>query len=165
MSDIQKIILPLLFIFSSASIYAQHSVTTKSIQQIAEKYQAVGVAAVVVKDNKIVFTNNYGYQDRDTHHVLNDSTLFRIASISKSFSATAVMQLIEAGHLSLKDDCSQLIGFPVRNPRFPEQIITLEMLLSHTSGINDNNGYFDLDVINPQKNKNWSDSYNAYAPG
>ncbi|QQT24888.1 serine hydrolase domain-containing protein [Sphingobacterium spiritivorum] len=165
MSDIQKIILPLLFIFSSASIYAQHSVTAKSIQQIAEKYQAVGVAAVVVKDNKIVFTNNYGYQDRDTHHVLNDSTLFRIASISKSFSATAVMQLVEAGRLSLKDDCSQLIGFPVRNPRFPDQIITLEMLLSHTSGINDKNGYFDLDVINPQKNKNWSDSYNAYAPG
>ncbi|MFE7088032.1 serine hydrolase domain-containing protein [Sphingobacterium spiritivorum] len=165
MSDIQKIIFSLLFIFSSTGIHAQHSRTAKSIQEIAEKYQAVGVAAVVVKDSKIVFTNNYGYQDQDMRQLLNDSTLFRIASISKSFSATSVMQLIEEGRLSLKDDCSQLIGFPVRNPKFPEQVITVEMLLSHTSGINDKNGYFDLDVINPQKNKNWSDSYNDYAPG
>lgn len=165
MSDIQKIIFSLLFIFSSTGIHAQHSRTAKSIQEIAEKYQAVGVASVVVKDSKIVFTNNYGYQDQDMRQLLNDSTLFRIASISKSFSATSVMQLIEEGRLSLKDDCSQLIGFPVRNPKFPEQVITVEMLLSHTSGINDKNGYFDLDVINPQKNKNWSDSYNDYAPG
>jgi len=68
---------------------------------------------------------------------LSDRTIFRIASISKSFSAVAIMQLIEAGKLSLDDDASKLVGFAVRNPKFPDKVITLKMLLSHTSSIND----------------------------
>lgn len=39
------------------------------------------------------------------------------------------------------------------------------MILSHTSSVNDKNGYFNLDVINPSKNPNWKDSYNLYEPG
>ena len=77
---------------------------------------------------------------------------FRIASISKSFSATSIMQLVEAKKLSLDDDVSKLVGFKVRNPRFPKTVITLRMILSHRSSINDSQGYFTLDAINPAKN-------------
>src|SRR5690606_29949368 len=42
---------------------------------------------------------------------------------------------------------------------------TLRMILSHTSSISDKNGYFTLDIINPEKNDDWADSYNDYAPG
>jgi CubicO group peptidase (beta-lactamase class C family) len=96
---------------------------------------------------------------------LAETDLFRIASISKSFSATAIMQLIEQGKLALTDDFSDLVGFKVRNPAFPEAVITLKMVLSHTSSINDSEGYFNLDVINPAKNPEWAKCYNAYQPG
>jgi CubicO group peptidase (beta-lactamase class C family) len=75
------------------------------------------------------------------------------------------MQLVEAGKLSLDADFGSLVGFPIRNPKFPERIITLKMVMSHTSSINDSEGYFNLDVINPAKNPNWAKCYNDYAPG
>ena len=75
------------------------------------------------------------------------------------------MQLVEKKKISLDDDFGKLVGFEVRNPKFPQTVITLRMVLSHTSSINDVNGYFDLDVINPNKNKDWAKSYNNYEPG
>src|SRR5690625_5901070 len=82
---------------------------------------------------------------------MTDESLFRIASISKSFTATALMQLVEQKKLSLQDDVSDLIGFEIRNPRYPNKVITLEMLLSHTSSLNDSEGYFSLDAIRSEE--------------
>jgi len=96
---------------------------------------------------------------------LTDDCLFRIASISKSFSATSIMQLVEAKKLSLDDDISNLLGFAVRNPKFPGTVITLRMILSHRSSINDSQGYFTLDAINPAKNPDWAKCYSDYEPG
>src|SRR5690606_13645335 len=64
----------------------------------------------------------------------------------------------------LNDDVSDLIGFRVRNPNFPDSVITLRLILSHRSSINDKNGYFTLDALNPDKNPEWADAYNSYAP-
>jgi CubicO group peptidase (beta-lactamase class C family) len=75
------------------------------------------------------------------------------------------MQLVEAKKISLDDDFGDLIGFKVRNPKYPDTKITLRMVLSHTSAINDSQGYFTLDVINPNKNADWAKSYNDYEPG
>lgn len=136
-----------------------------SLQNLMKKFDAVGLAVAVVKGNKLIYTQSLGFKDREKRTALKDEDIFRIASISKSFSATAIMQLVEAGKASLNDDFSHLIGFKVRNPKFPERVITLKMVLSHTSGINDSEGYFNLDVINPEKNKNWMKCYNNYEPG
>jgi CubicO group peptidase (beta-lactamase class C family) len=75
------------------------------------------------------------------------------------------MQLVEAGKLSLDDDFGKLVGFTVRNPAFPETVITLRHVLSHQSSINDSEGYFTLDAIRPDKNANWAKCYNNYEPG
>ncbi len=75
------------------------------------------------------------------------------------------MQLVEQRKLKLSDDFSDLVGFKIRNPKFPETKITLKMVMSHTSSINDSEGYFNLDVINPDKNPNWAKCYNDYEPG
>lgn len=149
------------------TIYAQIPTdkVLAGLQAIADEYKAVGVAVVVVKDNKPVYSQAIGYKNVDTKEALSTQDLFRIASISKSFSATAVMQLVEQGRLNLNDDVSSLVGFLVRNPKFPTTPITLRMLLSHTSSINDSNGYFDFDVINPATNAEWAKSYNAIQPG
>lgn len=154
-------ILLLTFVFSS---YAQPKIV-QGLQEIADEYRAVGLTVAVIKDNKLIFDQALGYKDLEAKEPLQTSDLFRIASISKSFTATAIMQLVEQKKISLDDDFSTLIGFPVRNPNFPDAVITLRMVLSHTSSINDKNGYFNLDVINPAKNEAWKDSYNKYTPG
>ncbi|WP_293947351.1 MULTISPECIES: serine hydrolase domain-containing protein [unclassified Sphingobacterium] len=143
----------------------QSSAIDQRLQAIMQRYQAVGLSVVLVKNNQIDFHKNYGYKNIKDKTPLQDNDVFRIASISKSFTATSFMQLLKQGSCSLDDDFGDLIGFPVRNPNYPEIKITLRMILSHTSSINDKNGYFNLDVINPSKNPNWKNSYNSYTPG
>lgn len=151
-------------IMSNVALFGQD--LKSEVQKVADKYKAVGVVYVVVKDGKIVEKNAIGYSSLEQKNQLDvDKHIFRIASISKSFTSTALMQLVEKGKISLDDDFGDLVGFPVRNPKFPETKITLRMVLSHTSSINDVNGYFELDVINPSKNPNWQKSYNDYKPG
>lgn len=159
-----KHILLLLFLGSITVAFSQD--VKQKVNAIAERYSAVGVAYVVVKDGQIIHSDAVGYKDLEQKTQLSASQdLFRIASISKSFTATAWMQLVEANKISLDTDFGTLIGFPVRNPSFPDKVITLRMLLSHTSSINDKNGYFNLDAINPANNPDWKEGYNTYEPG
>ncbi len=65
----------------------------------------------------------------------------RVASISKLVTAIAVMRLVDEGTVDLDRDVGTYLGFPVRNPAFPDRIVTLRHLLSHTSGIRDNIDY------------------------
>ncbi len=149
-------------IFSSL---AQNTKAELEINGIMKDLEVIGLSVAVVKNGDIVYTHSFGLKDVESNTALSDQDIFRIASISKSFSATSIMQLIEAKKLKLSDDFSKLVGFKVRNPQFPETIITLKMVLSHTSSINDSEGYFNLDAINPEKNKNWAKCYNNYEPG
>lgn len=152
-----------IFILPRAS--AQTGQAEACISELMQKAKVAGLAVAVVKDNRLIYTHSFGYKDLETQTPLTDSALFRIASISKSFTATSLLQLVEAGKLSLADDVSNLAGFKVRNPRFPGKVITLKLLLSHQSSINDSQGYFTLDAINPYKNPNWAKCYSDYAPG
>ena len=128
--------------------------------------EAVGVSCAVVKDNQLIYHHNFGVKDLSTQEPVDDRTLFRIASISKSFTATGLLQQVELGRLSLTDDVSGLLGFRVRNPKFPDTPVTVEMLLSHTSSINDDLGYWTtIDIINPDVNPDAGRCYNDYEPG
>jgi CubicO group peptidase (beta-lactamase class C family) len=135
------------------------------IRQIMKDQDILGMAVAVVKKGDIIYSNSFGYNNVEQSRMLANSDIFRIASISKSFSATSIMQMVEAKKISLDDDFGKLVGFKIRNPNFPDQVITLRMVMSHTSSINDSQGYFNLDVINPDKNPDWAKSYNTYAPG
>jgi CubicO group peptidase (beta-lactamase class C family) len=145
--------------------YGQAPKVEADIQQIMQQYNMVGLSVAVVKKDAIVYANSFGQKDTESQTPLANNDLFRIASISKSFTATSLMQLAEAGKLSLDDDVGKLVGFRVRNPNYPEKVITLRMLLSHTSSINDSKGYFTLDAIDPAKNPDWAKCYNSYEPG
>ena len=138
----------------------------KEIEAYRTSVRNPALAVAVVKDNQIVYSAGFGSASLvESIPVDPERSLFRIASISKSFSATSVMQLIEKGKLRLDMDVSELAGFPVRNPRFPDTPITLEMLLSHTSSLNDSEGYFTFDSVNPASNPDWANCYNDYEPG
>lgn len=142
-----------------------HQKAEKEFAALMEEWKAIGLSVVAVKNGEIIYERQFGYRDREQATPLDRSALFRIASVSKSFSAVAIMQLIESGKLALDDDFSKLVGFTIRNPYFPDKVITLRMIMSHTSSISDRQGYTNLDIINPEKNPEWKKSYREYEPG
>ncbi len=155
----------LLQTFTTSRVMAQAAAAEAAIGALMKELPVAGLSVAVVRKGKVIYTQAFGYRDLETREPLRTDHIFRIASISKSFTATSLMQQVEAGRVSLQDDVSTLAGFPVRNPLYPDRVITLEMLLSHRSSINDSQGYFSLDAIDPSKNPSWKDGYNKYAPG
>jgi len=92
-----------------------------------------GAVVSVVKDGEVLFQKGYGYADVDEKKpVLPDQTLFRPGSISKLFTATAVMQLVEQGKLDLDRDVNDYLDFSI--PKSYPKPVTLRELLTHTAG-------------------------------
>jgi serine beta-lactamase-like protein LACTB len=91
----------------------------------------VGVGVAIVVDDRIVFARGYGVADQETHEPVTNDTRFRLASISKVFTAVAAMQLAEAGQLDLDQPVQAYV------PTFPQKPwpVTSRELLAHTSGI------------------------------
>lgn len=99
-------------------------------------YPLLAAAVGVIKDGRVVFSGAVGCK-RPGGDAVNADTKYRIASISKLVTAVGVWQLIEQGLIDPDADCSGYLGFPLRNPAFPDTPITVRMLLSHTSSIRD----------------------------
>lgn len=132
--------------------------TAAGLDSIVERYSAAGLAVAVVDEGKIVYSGTFGYKDLDSKAPWKEEDVLRIASISKSFVATGILQLVEQGKLSLDADVSELMGMKFRNPDYPRHVITVRMLLSHTSSLSDSNGYFSFESLGEK-------SWNSYEPG
>ena len=132
----KNLLLKFIFFCFVFTAYAQKEKTEDRIDSVMKQYKMAGLSVAVVKKREIIYVHSFGLKSIETKTPLSNDDIFRIASISKSFSATSIMQLVEAKKLSLNDDVSNLIGFKVRNPKFPEKVITLKMLMSHTSSLN-----------------------------
>jgi CubicO group peptidase (beta-lactamase class C family) len=92
-----------------------------------------GAVVAVVKDGKVLFAKGYGYADVEAKKpVSTEDTLFRPGSISKLFTWTAVMQLVEQRKLDLDRDVNDYLDFKIPST-FPEPI-TLRNIMTHTSG-------------------------------
>ena len=92
-----------------------------------------GAVVLVVKDGKVLFAKGYGYADVGKKiPVTPDGTLFRPGSVSKLFTWTAVMQLVEQGKLDLDRDVNDYLDFKI--PATYPKPITLRNIMTHTSG-------------------------------
>ncbi|MFT5580148.1 MAG: CubicO group peptidase (beta-lactamase class C family) [Paraglaciecola psychrophila] len=102
-----------------------------------ESNYVMGAVVTIVKDNQIILNKGYGFSDYDKRIKVDAAqTLFRIASISKPFTWTAVMQLVEQGKLDLDEDInSYLKEFQV--PATFADPVTMEHLMTHTAGFED----------------------------
>ena len=149
----------------SANTLSREEQTRRAVQGVFDEFNAVGISVAVVKDGKIVYNESFGYKNLETKTPLVNNDVMRIASISKSFTATGLLQLVDKGVISLDDDISDLIGFRIRNPHHPDVPITLKMVLSHTASIRDKDDYFTLDHLNPAVYGDCSESYFTYKPG
>ncbi len=104
-------------------------------REMAENHIA-GAAVSVVKDGKLFFAKGYGYADLSEGVPVDpEKTIFRIGSVGKTFTWTAVMQLVEQGKLDLDTDINTYLDF--RIPDTYPQPITLKHLMTHTSGFED----------------------------
>ncbi|MGB7054355.1 MAG: serine hydrolase [bacterium] len=115
--------------------------------KMAENHIA-GVASIALKDGQVVWNHCYGYAVLEDSTPVADSTLFYLASISKTSVAIALMQVWEQLSFSLDDDVGTHLGFPVRNPYYPDSVISIRMCMTHMSSINDN--FTILDPLNIQ---------------
>lgn len=106
-----------------------------------EANQLAGLSVRLIHQNEEVIDYQKGMADIKRNIPVTDSTIFRIASISKTFTAIALMQLQEDGKVDLNADVSDYLGWELRNPAYPETPITLRLLMSHQSSIRDGEGY------------------------
>jgi CubicO group peptidase (beta-lactamase class C family) len=120
--------------------FGAESVSAQKIDDIfvgLKSADAPGAAVLVIKDGKSVFQRGYGVTDLRTRNKIDEHTNFRLASVSKQFTAMAVMPLVYDGKLHYEDRLTQIF------PDFAAygNSITIRNLLSHTSGLID---YEDL---------------------
>jgi CubicO group peptidase (beta-lactamase class C family) len=98
-----------------------------------ERENIAGAVVLVVKDGRVFAAKGYGYSDAEKKlPVTVDATLFRPGSISKLFTWTAVMQLVEQGKLDLDKDINGYLDFKI--PATFPQPITLRQIMTHTPG-------------------------------
>ncbi len=111
------------------------------LQEIASINNLMGMSAVAVHDNKIIYSGSFGQSNYAQNIPVSHRTLYRIASISKTVTAMAFMQLYEQGLVGLDDNISDIMGYTIENPAHPGIAITPRMLLAHTATLNDGNTY------------------------
>lgn len=92
---------------------------------------AVGLSIAVARGDRLIVSKGYGTANLESGSPVDDQTMMRIGSVTKQFSAAAVLKLVEQGKLSLDDTLDKLL------PDYPKTAkpVTLRQILNHTSGI------------------------------
>lgn len=103
------------------------------IEQMKDQHSP-GMAVGVVKGTTLVFEGYYGYADLIGREPVDESTMFRIASISKTMTAVGLMQEREKGKFQLDDDINNYLSAPGAISPSPDKPITFRSLLTHSSG-------------------------------
>lgn len=105
--------------------------------------QLASLSVLAIRHGKLRYEQQFGQRLYSApSKAANSRTLYRIASISKMMTALGLMMLVEQGKLALDADVGGYLGFALRNPNFPDRTITLRTLLTHTSSLRDDAGYF-----------------------
>jgi len=111
-----------------------------------ERSDAAGATVLVMRGNDTLLRKGYGFSDLKAKKPVDpESTMFRLASISKLFTWTAAMQLVEQGKLDLDADVNRYLDFDIRGDR----PITLRNLMTHTTGFEET--VRDIIVTDPKK--------------
>ncbi|CAF3693725.1 unnamed protein product [Rotaria socialis] len=137
MTDTLRLFLVLFLITTENN--ALYCPNQKSIEQSLAESNIPGAVIVVVNATDVLYEQAFGYQSILPQVSMNvDKSIFTIASISKTFIAVAVMQLVEKQLIDLDTDINQYLSEPDRkifHPHYPSHSITLRKLLSHSASI------------------------------
>lgn len=128
-----------------ASAWATDSITPDSLEKTVdnimstelEKLHIPGAAVVVTQENQILFSKGYGYADLERKVAFDPAkTIVRVGSLTKSFSASATMQLVEQNKLDLNEDVNSYLH-SYKATQYQNQPFNLHQLLTHTSGLDE----------------------------
>ena len=133
------------FIPSFAQTIVDKQLTAKFDQLLSEQFKTgeTGAAALVSRKGQIIYKKAFGMANMELNIPMQPDNVFRIGSISKQFTAVAILQLMEQGKLNLQDDITKFIpDYPTHGHK-----ITIEHLLTHTSGIQSYTGMKEFGTI------------------
>jgi CubicO group peptidase (beta-lactamase class C family) len=123
--------------FSTTLVAAEENRLIQQLERIKKQTGIGAVSYALVENNKVITTAGIGAYGLDNDRLVTQDSLFRVGSITKTFTALAVMHLVEQGKLQL-DQAVKTIArdLPLHNP-WPKTPVTLAMLLEHTAGLQD----------------------------
>ena len=135
------------YLVGSISCYAQSdkSITTaltEELEEIAQRELLVGFSVGIYNAEGNLYERGFGYADKAERKEYTVSTIQNIASISKTFIGLALLKAQELGKLDLDDPINMHLPFEVINPFYPEDVITIRQLASHTSSIQDRGWWY-----------------------
>lgn len=119
--------------------YSIHALDDKEIDRAINaemgKFDIPSIVACIIKKDKIVWEKAYGSANIEDKIPAARETIYPIASVSKLVTSVAVLQLYERNMVNIDKDINDYLPFPVRNPKYPDKIITPRVLLTHRSGL------------------------------
>lgn len=105
------------------------------VQHVLDAYGLPGTAVAAAKDGKIVYASGFGWRDREENLPVTENTVFGIGSITKSFTAVAIMQLVEEGKLCVEDLVTDYLPQFRAGKTNAHETMTIHNLLTHTGGL------------------------------
>jgi CubicO group peptidase (beta-lactamase class C family) len=110
------------------------------LNQAYKVFELPGYAIGIIKSNKIIYAEGFGVKEMGKQSPIDSKSLFHMASVSKPFTATAIMQLVDKGKIQLDSPLTDYIPyFKMKDDRYKK--ITIKQMLTHTSGFPDVQNY------------------------
>jgi CubicO group peptidase (beta-lactamase class C family) len=104
------------------------------VEATMQEFRVPGMAVGVVQDGALVYANGFGVMNIDTKQPVTPQSVFSMASVSKAFTGTAIMQLVETGKIDIDEPMTTYVPyFQLADERY--KAITIRHLLAHTSGL------------------------------
>ncbi len=138
-----RVISVLLLVLICFQASAQNEKFERELASVRSELRNVGLYVMVLDNGNVTYSKGFGSRVYGGGAPMKETDIVRMASISKSFASVAIMQLVEQGKVSLVADVNEILGKNIRNPLYPDIPITLEMLMSHTSGMRDDRQFND----------------------
>jgi CubicO group peptidase (beta-lactamase class C family) len=123
-------------VFKKGDVPGAVAVLDTIIRNNLKQQRIPGAAVALVHEGRVIFSRCYGYGDAEKKVAISENTYFMVGSLTKSFTALAVLKLIEQGKINPHVDIKNYIpGFSIRNLYDSEAPINVNHLLTHTSGL------------------------------
>ena len=116
----------------------------EKIEELMKKAHMPSLVGCIVKNNTTVWSNAYGKYRFYRNKIASEDIIYAIGCITKSFTATAIMQLNESGLIGLDDNISEYLNFNLKNPDYLAVNITFRMILTHQSSLTETNDRFNI---------------------
>lgn len=125
------------------------------VAQFLKNYGTMGGSVAVIQNGQVAYHYEYGYANSEKKVKVAENTKFRIASVTKVFTSMLAMSEVDDGKLDLDKSLTEIMGFKFYNPSYSKTPVTARMLLTHSSGIKDNDDMFNLKIQNVTHNSNY----------